>query len=95
MGFFSGPPDNVWSAPNLTVSADDFVAAIKTFIDPNQFNATHLSVSDIHPVLNGEQINLQVNINDVLIIIAGFQGKTYGEVAGEAPTFIPDLTQCP
>ncbi|MCH8148859.1 MAG: hypothetical protein IH987_12815, partial [Planctomycetes bacterium] len=99
VGSFTGPtgsPPNVWTAPNGTVNADDFVAAIKTLINANAFNATHLSLTDVHPVLNGEQMNLLVNINDVLLIIAGFQGKTYGEVADPFPgSFVPDLTQCP
>ncbi|MCH8149545.1 MAG: right-handed parallel beta-helix repeat-containing protein, partial [Planctomycetes bacterium] len=99
VGGFSGPagiPPNVWAAPNGTVNIDDAVAAIKTFIDPNAVNATHLSVTDIHPVLNGVQMTLLVNINDALIIIAGFQGKTYGQVASPFPgDEIPDLTQCP
>ncbi|MCH8149627.1 MAG: hypothetical protein IH987_16850, partial [Planctomycetes bacterium] len=95
-GSFTGPPDYVWTGPNRTVGIDDAVAAIKTFINPNAVNATHLSVTDIHPVQNGEQINLIVNINDVLIIIAGFQGKTYGKVASPFPDDeIPDLTECP
>ncbi|MCH8148099.1 MAG: hypothetical protein IH987_08935 [Planctomycetes bacterium] len=99
VGNFTGPagnPPNVWTSPNGTVNIDDAVAAIKTLNDPTALNATHLSVTDIHPVLNGVQMNLQVNINDVLVIIFGFQGKTYGEVASPFPDDeIPDLTQCP
>ncbi|MCH8146838.1 MAG: hypothetical protein IH987_02455, partial [Planctomycetes bacterium] len=96
VGQFTGPPDNVWTDPNLVVNIDDAVAGIKTFINSNGFNATHLSVTDIHPVLNGAQMTLIVNINDVLLIIAGFQGKTWGEVASPAPDDeIPDLTECP
>ncbi|MCH8148575.1 MAG: hypothetical protein IH987_11360 [Planctomycetes bacterium] len=99
VGSFTGPngnPPNVWTPPNGTVNLDDAVAAIKTLNNPNGLNATHLSVTDIHPALNGDQINLNVNFNDVLIIIAGFQGKTYGQVADPGnPPNIPDLTQCP
>ncbi|MCH8149259.1 MAG: hypothetical protein IH987_14960 [Planctomycetes bacterium] len=90
VGTFSGAPDNKWSAPNLTVNADDFVAAIKTFQNPNALNATHLSVTDMEPLQNGTQINLKVNINDVFAIIQGFQGFEYNEGQGG-----PDLTQCP
>ena len=96
VGQFTGPPANVWTNPNLVVNIDDAVAGIKTFINSNGINATHLSVTDIHPVLNGDQMTLIVNINDVLLIIAGFQGKTWGEVASPAPDDeIPDLTECP
>ncbi|MCH8150081.1 MAG: hypothetical protein IH987_19220, partial [Planctomycetes bacterium] len=99
VGNFTGPngnPPNVWTAPNGTINIDDAVAGIKTLNNPTAVNATHLSVTDVHPVLNGVQINLQVNINDVLIIILGFQGAEYGVLAdpGDPPN-IPDLTQCP
>ena len=40
-------------------------------------NATHVSVTDMVPNLNGTQINLIVNINDVFSIIKGFQGFEY------------------
>ncbi|MCH8149379.1 MAG: hypothetical protein IH987_15590, partial [Planctomycetes bacterium] len=99
VGKFTGPagnPPNVWTAPNGTVNIDDAFSAIKTFIDPNATNATHLSVTDMHPVLNGVQMTLLVNINDALIVIQGFGGKTYGEVASPFPDDeIPDLTECP
>ena len=52
----------------------------------NAFNATHVSVTDVVPNLNGMQINTIVNINDVFSIILGFQGQEYPG---------PDLTQCP
>ena len=74
VGFFDDPN---WTAPNLVVNADDFLAAIKTFQDPNAGNATHVSVTDMVPNLNGTQINLIVNINDVFSIIKGFQGFEY------------------
>ncbi|MCH8148224.1 MAG: hypothetical protein IH987_09575, partial [Planctomycetes bacterium] len=93
VGNFTGPtgvPPNVWTAPNGTTNADDFLAAIKTFQDPNAVNATHVSVTDMEPNLNGTQINLLVNINDVFSIIRGFQGFAYNEGQGG-----PDLTQCP
>ena len=93
-----GIPPNVWTAPNGNVNIDDAVSAIKTFQDPNAVNAAHLTVADLHPTLNGEQINLIVNFNDVLTAIQGFLGYTWGRVAdplsagGEE---IPDLTECP
>ncbi|MCH8147756.1 MAG: hypothetical protein IH987_07140, partial [Planctomycetes bacterium] len=82
VGSFTGPlgnPPNVWTAPNLTTGADDFVAAIKTFQDPNALNATHLSRTDMEPLQNGTQINLLVNINDVFVIILGFKGEEYNQ----------------
>ncbi|MCH9035567.1 MAG: hypothetical protein IID42_13870, partial [Planctomycetes bacterium] len=48
--------------------------------------ATHVSVTDMVPNLNGMQINKIVNINDVFSIILGFQGQEYPG---------PDLAQCP
>lgn len=53
------------------------MAGIKTFQDPNAVNATHLSVTDVDPNLNGDQINLIVNIGDVFVIILVFQGQEY------------------
>ena len=89
VGNFSGPPNNEWSRPNRVVNADDFVAALKTFQDPKAFNATHLSVTDVHPTQNGVQINRLVNANDIFFIIKGFQGFEYNQ--NNDPT---DLTQC-
>ncbi|MCH9002362.1 MAG: hypothetical protein IIC02_07290 [Planctomycetes bacterium] len=83
VGFFDGVK---WTPPNGTTSIDDAVAAIKTFQDPSAFNATHLSVSDVHPNLDGAEPNLLVSIADVFVIILGFQGLEYPG---------PDLTQCP
>ena len=74
VGFFCGCD---WTRPNGTTSIDDAVACIKTFQDPNAFNATHLSIADIHPILSGTQINLVVNFDDVFAIIQGFQGMEY------------------
>ncbi len=82
VGSFTGAlgiPPNVWTAPNSVVNADDFVAAIKTFQDPNALNATHLSRTDMEPLQNGTQINLLVNINDVFVIILGFKGEEYNQ----------------
>ncbi len=83
VGFFDGM---VWTKPNRTTSIDDVVAAIKTFQVPSAFNATHLSVTDVHPNLNGDQINLIVNIGDVFALILAFHGTVYPG---------SDLTQCP
>ena len=83
VGFFDGMN---WTPPNGTASIDDAVAAIKTFQDPGAFNATHLSVTDVHPNLDGTEPNLIVSIADVFVIILGFQGFEYPG---------PDLTQCP
>ncbi len=83
VGFFDGA---VWTPPNGTTSIDDAVSSIKTFQDPNALNATHLSVTDVHPNLNGTTPNLIVSIADVFAIILGFQGQEYPG---------PDLTQCP
>ncbi len=86
VGRFDGPSE-AWTAPNANVNIDDAVAAIKTFQDINAFNATHVSVTDVHPVfVGGPHPNGLVTINDVAIIILGFQGFEYAA---------HDLTQCP
>ncbi|MCH8147328.1 MAG: hypothetical protein IH987_04940, partial [Planctomycetes bacterium] len=66
-----------WTPPNRTVNADDFVAAIKTFQDENAINATHVSITDIHPLLSGTQINRVVNFDDVFAIVQSFTGIVY------------------
>ena len=43
-------------------------------------------LTDVHPNLNGTQINLSVNFDDVFQIIQGFKGEEYPG---------SDLTQCP
>ncbi|MCH9002680.1 MAG: hypothetical protein IIC02_08915, partial [Planctomycetes bacterium] len=84
VGTFDG---NDWSGPNGVVNFDDVTATIKTFIDPNAFNAVHVSLVDVHPqFFGGPHNNRLININDVLVMILGFQGAEYAE---------PDLTQCP
>ena len=79
VGFFDGA---TWTAAQGNVNIDDAVAALKTFQDPNAFNAAHVSVVDVHPNQPmqpppGNQINKLVNINDVFQIILGFQGNEY------------------
>ena len=74
VGFFNGTE---WTPPNGAANIDDTVAAIKNFQDPSAFNATHLSVTDLYPNLNGSQINLLVNFADVLMTILGFMGFEY------------------
>jgi len=74
VGFFDG---SEWTAPQGIINIDDTVAAIKTFQDPNAFNATHVSVTDVHPNQNGTQINRVVNIDDVYVLILGFKGQEY------------------
>lgn len=74
VGFFDG---ETWLPPNGTVNIDDAVPALKTFQDPNAFNATHVSVTDLEPALNGSQINKLVSINDVFSTILGFRGAAY------------------
>ncbi len=71
--------------PDGLADIDDAFAAILTFQNPSALpgcaippcNATHTSVSDIHPFLNGDAPNRLVNINDVFAIILGFQGNEY------------------
>ena len=85
VGFFDGV---TWTPPNLNVNIDDAVAAIKTFQNPSAFNATHVSVTDVHPNLSGAQINKVVNFDDVFVQILGFQGFEY---PGPEIDLCPDL----
>ena len=81
VGGFDGA---VWTPPNEVVNITDAQAAVLTFL--NASNATHVSITDVHPNLEGTPNNRLVNINDVLVIILGFKGQEYPE---------PDLTLCP
>ena len=74
VGFFNGIE---WTAPNGVTSIDDAVAIIKAFQDINAFNAPHATRADLHPNMNGTQINRIVNFNDVLVDLFGFQGFEY------------------
>ena len=85
VGFFDGSTDT-WTPPQGMVNIDDPVAAIKTFQNPTAFNATHVSVTDVHPNLSGTQINKVVNFDDVFVLVLGFQGF---EIPG------PDIELCP
>ena len=57
-------------------------AVLKTFQDPNAVNATHVSITDMHPNrpdLGGNSVhpNKLVNIDDVSSLIKAFQGNEY------------------
>ncbi len=82
VGHFTGTE---WTPTNGVVNSSDFVAAIKTFQDPNAISATHVSVTDIEPALNGDRIDVIVAFNEVLFITLGFQGQEYPG---------PDIEQC-
>ncbi len=59
------------------MNIDDAVAAVKTFQNAAAFNATHVSVTDVHPNLSGTQINRVVSFDDVFVQVLGFQGQEY------------------
>jgi hypothetical protein len=97
VGSFS-PIDDAWTPPDGLVSINDAVAAIKTFQNPGNTtgcatppcNATHVSVTDVHPAGFAAQPwgvpNQAVDINDVFAIILGFQGKEFpGPQIGSCP----------
>ncbi|MCH7993876.1 MAG: hypothetical protein IIB57_05460 [Planctomycetes bacterium] len=42
-----------WTPPNGVTSIADTFAAIKTIQDPDASHATHVSITDIHPLLSG------------------------------------------
>lgn len=66
-----------WTLAQGIVNIDDAVACIKTFQDPNAFNAVHVSVCDLHPVVPPSHPNKLCSINDVFFTILGFQGNEY------------------
>ncbi|MCH8147819.1 MAG: hypothetical protein IH987_07470 [Planctomycetes bacterium] len=74
VGFLDGL---AWTPPQGSVNIDDAVAAIKTYQNPGALNATHVSVTDVHPNLIGTQINKTVNFDDVFVIVLGFKGFEY------------------
>jgi len=92
------PVADAWTPPDGLVSINDAVAAIKTFQNPANTpgcgtppcNATHVSVTDVHPAGFPQEPwgtpNQVVDINDVFAIILGFQGKQYPG---------PQLQNCP
>ncbi|MCH7995404.1 MAG: hypothetical protein IIB57_13300, partial [Planctomycetes bacterium] len=78
-GFFNGTE---WTDPQGTTNFDDVTAALKTFQDPNAINATHTSITDIHPnrptlLPPANQINKLVNTDDMFNFIQAFQGFEY------------------
>ena len=61
---------------------DDVNASVRTFQNPNAINATHVSVTDLHPNrpdLGGNSVhpNKLVSIDDVFSLIKAFQGDEY------------------
>ncbi|MCH7995204.1 MAG: hypothetical protein IIB57_12285 [Planctomycetes bacterium] len=92
VGFFTGPkgnPPNVWTGPQGVTNFDDVNACLRTFIDPNAVNATHTTISDVHPNrpdLGGLSVhpNKLVSIDDTFQFIQAFQGAEYpgGDLAG-------------
>jgi len=93
------PVADKWTPPDGLVSINDAVAAIKTFQNPSLVgpgcgtppcNATHVSVTDVHPAGFPLQPwgtpNQVVDINDVFAIILGFQGNAFpGPQLGNCP----------
>jgi len=92
------PGADRWGSPNGYAGIDDAVAAIKTFQNPSLVgpgcgtppcNATHVSVTDVHPAGFPQQPwgtpNRIVDINDVFQILLGFQGNVYPG---------PEIQQC-
>ena len=85
VGNFSGEkgnPPNVWTAPQGVTNFDDVTASLKTFINPAAVNATHTSITDIHPnrptlLPPANQINKLVNTDDIFNFIKAFQGDEY------------------
>ena len=70
------------AAAECETNFDDVTAALKTFLDPTAVNATHVSVTDVHPNRPtlpppGNQINKLVNVDDVFQFIQAFQGAAY------------------
>ena len=79
VGVFNGA---FWSGPQGVVGFDDVTASLRTFQDPTAINATHVSLTDIHPNrpdLGGISVhpNKLVSIDDVFSFIKAFQGDEY------------------
>lgn len=91
IGSFTGPPPNVWTQPNGTVGADDILAILKTFIDLTAFNATPVSVTDLHPQVP----NRVVNIDDALYGIFAFHGRQYPYGCPHDPCWDNLAAPCP
>ena len=79
VGSFNGA---FWTDPQGVTNVDDVSAAILTFINPAAINATHVSVTDVHPNrpdLGGNSVhpNRLVSIDDVFQFILAFQGDQF------------------
>ena len=87
VGSFTGI---VWSGPQGATNFDVY-AAIKTFQGPNAVNATHTSVTDIHPRV----VNRIVNIDDVFFFLKAFQGDEYPFGCPDDPCWDQLVSPCP
>ncbi len=86
VGFFNGA---FWTGPQGVTNFDDVRACLLTFQSPTGINATHTSVTDIHPNrpdLGGLSAhpNKIVSSDDIFQFIQGFRGHEYpgGDLAG-------------
>ena len=80
-----------WTVPQGVTGFDDVTAELKTFQDPSAVNATHVSVTDIHPRL----VNRIVNIDDVFFSIKAFQGDVYPFGCPDDPCWDKLVAPCP
>jgi len=94
IGMFTGPvgtPPNVWTGPQGSTNWDDLTASLRTFQGSIATNATHVSVTDIHPRV----LNRIVNIDDVFVFIKAFQGYQYPFGCPDDPCWDKLLSPCP
>ena len=80
-----------WSPPQGITNFEDVSAAIKTFVDPTAFNATHVSVTDVEP----QTPNGVVNFNDVFTIVLAFQAEPYPFGCSDDPCRDNVANPCP
>lgn len=74
VGYYTGTE---WTPPNGIVNFDDVNAGIKTFQYPGTSQATHVSVTDVHPNIPPAHPNKLVNFDDVMQLLQAFQGYPY------------------
>ena len=87
---FNGVVPGEWGPPQGVCNFDDVTAALRTFQGPDNLpgcgappcNATHVSITDIHPArpdIGGNSVhpNKLLNIDDVFLFIGAFQGNRY------------------
>ena len=85
IGFFNG---DIWTPPQGVTNHDDTTATLRTY---QNRNATHVSVTDLHPRV----VNRVVNFDDVFVSIKAFQGYHYPFGCPDDPCWDKLVSPCP